>query len=141
MARTHHSAVVAAILWIVMPHVAKAQSADVSGTYPSSFEKVIDNCQGNGMDLKSETVALAQTGKKLRVTIAALPSMAGKVSRGGKVRAELKRGETRRQGTRARYSLKGSVTSAKLQAVLIIEYYRNSKPLCTQSFKLSGDAK
>jgi hypothetical protein len=141
MLRAVQSALFAALLVALTSHGAHAQEERIDGTYPSSFEKVIDNCDGKGMDLKSESVVLKQTGRKLAVTIASLPTLEGRLGRGGKLRAKLKRGATRQAGLQARYGLKGSVSRRELQAVLIIEYYQGKKPICTQSFNLEGSRK
>ena len=99
-----------------------AEPVRVAGSYKATFSSVANNCDGVGMNISSAQVELHESaGRKVSVTIPAVPIMKGTVNRGGKFKASVKRGKT-----------------AILQLLFIAEYFQGDKPLCTQSWNASG---
>ncbi|MEZ4366745.1 MAG: hypothetical protein R2939_10715 [Kofleriaceae bacterium] len=76
--------------------------------------------------------------KNLTVDIERLPLMNGKVGKSTRVKAQSKLGRTSIQGLDGRFSVAGRVEDGVLQLVLVAEYYLGRKPLCTQSWNVSG---
>jgi hypothetical protein len=111
----------------------------VAGRYQARFAKVSDNCKDTGMSLGTTTVELREPKSgKIEVTIAMVPDMAGMVSRGGKFKAEAKKGRTGIAGVDGRFSIAGRVEAGEIQFLFIAEYYKGDKPLCTQSWNAKG---
>lgn len=115
---------------------------DISGKYRVKFEEVQNSCTSTSMSLSQATVELAQPSRrKLRVQIPKVPKMEGRVSKGGKFKAKGKKDDTPTKGVNGRFSISGRVRDGVIQFVLIAEYYRGDKPLCTQSWNASGVGK
>ena len=114
-------------------------TARVAGKYRATFQDVANNCSGVGMTLRSSTIELHQSGERnVQVTIPAVPIMRGVVSRAGKFKAEAKRGKTAILGVDGRFSVAGRVDDKGIQFLFIAEYFRGSRPMCTQSWNASG---
>ena len=120
----------------------KRADVPVAGAFDVRFDEVSDNCKDTGMNLLRSTVELGEPKKgKVDVTIPMVPFMKGIVSRGGKFKAEIKRGKTGIEGVDGRFSVTGRVEGDKVQFLFIAEYYRGEKPLCTQSWNAAGSRK
>ena len=74
----------------------------------------------------------------LVVDIERVPLMNGAAPRGGKLRAASKLGPSSIQGLDGKFSVAGRVDNGVLQLVFVAEYYVKTKPLCTQSWNVSG---
>ena len=115
------------------------EAVRVAGSYKASFSSVANNCDGVGMNIASAQVELHESaGRKVSVTIPAVPIMKGSVNRAGKFKASVKRGKTAIQGVDGRFSAAGRVAKDNLQLLFIAEYFKGDKPLCTQSWNASG---
>lgn len=125
----------AALSW-GLPADASAQgrTAQVGGTYAASFEEVANNCERNGKKLAAAPIRVQQDDRAVSVSIPRLPIMKGKLGRRGKLRADTERS----RGAEGRFSLSGRVERGQLHLVLIAEYYDGDRPLCTQSWSVSG---
>ncbi len=111
----------------------------VAGTYAATFEAVSNNCSGTGMSLREAPVEISQSGERaVMVTVPSVPIMRGVVNRGGKFKADTKKGKTSIAGLDGRFSVAGRVDDKGIQLLFIAEYYRAGKPLCTQSWNASG---
>lgn len=144
-ARLAMAAAAAGILTLVVGGgVAGAQAkggepARVAGNYAATFSSVANNCAGVGMNISSAQVELHQaSGRRVSVTIPAVPIMNGVVNRTGKFKASVKRGKTAIEGVDGRFSVAGRVAKDNLQFLFIAEYFKGQKPLCTQSWNASG---
>ena len=116
-----------------------AEPVRVAGSYKVTFSSVANNCDGVGMNISSAEVQLHESaGRKLSVTIPAVPIMKGAVNRAGKFKTSVKRGKTAIQGVDGRFSAAGRVAKDNLQLLFIAEYFKGDKPLCTQSWNASG---
>ena len=117
----------------------KGEAVRVAGSYKASFSSVASNCDGVGMNISSAQVELHESaGRKVSVTIPAVPIMKGSDNRAGKFKASVKRGKTAIQGVDGRFSAAGRVAKDTLQLLFIAEYFKGDKPLCTQSWNASG---
>jgi hypothetical protein len=114
-----------------------AQDSSAGGSFDSEFEVVADNCKGEGLKLGKGTVKVSENGKQVNVKIPELPTLSGRTGRKGKIRAEAT-APTKTPGLSARYGLNARITSDALQGVFVAEYFRASKPQCTQSFSITG---
>jgi hypothetical protein len=121
---------------------ASAQNKDgaaVAGTYRTKFEQVANSCSGTGMNIASAVVDVSPSkGRNLSVTIPSVPLMRGVASRGGKFRASVKRGKTAIEGVDGRFSVAGRVEKGTIQFLFVAEYFRGTRPLCSQSWNASG---
>ncbi len=120
----------------------KGEVADIGGDYAVKFEEVANNCTTAGMNLRKGTFTIKQTGRKIEASIPIASVMYGKVGKESKFRAKAKIGGTGTQGVLGKFNVSGRVTDGVIQFVFIAEYYTGSvkspKPLCTQSWNVSG---
>lgn len=120
---------------------AYAEDVAVAGTYNVKFEQVSTNCSSSlnypqsGGALKIDVKA-----SELQVDIDRTPLMVGKVNKTGKVSAKSpKPGHTPIEGMDGVFSVAGRVDPAGLIALVMVgEYQHDGKPLCTQSWNVSG---
>jgi hypothetical protein len=119
-----------------------AASDSITGHYDATFSQVANNCSGVGMNLGSLTVDVDQgKNRHVSVTIPSVPIMNGTVSKAGKFRASVKRGKTAIEGVEGRFSVAGKVEKGAIQFLFVAEYFRATKPLCTQSWNATGPRK
>lgn len=116
-------------------------SADdnVAGTYDVKYEEMSNNCTNVGMALGRGVLKLEiKGGTSLVVNIERIPLMNG-VPAKGKITARSKAGPTSIQGLDGTFSVAGRAgTDGFLQLVFVAEYQVKGKPLCTQSWNISG---
>jgi hypothetical protein len=113
--------------------------AVTAGTYEVSYEEVSNNCDEVGMNLSRGALKLTTKGKDgVVVDIERIPLMSGSVSKAGKFKAASKIDRTSIQGLDGKFSAAGRVDDGLLQMIFIAEYYVDKKPLCTQSWNVSG---
>jgi hypothetical protein len=118
-----------------VPSEAEAQAR--SGVFASTFEMVVDNCDGAGTELDKARVAITLSGPALLVKIPTLPDMKGNRGKRDKLRA-MGTSEDSESAMRTKFSFNGRVLRGKLQAVLVAEIFKGDKPQCTQSWSVSG---
>jgi hypothetical protein len=111
---------------------------DVAGTYEVSYEEVSSNCEQTSISMNLGTLAISQKGKQLVVDISRFPYMYGSPSKGGKVRATSKVAPSSIQGVDGKFSVAGRVDDGLIELVMVAEYYVSSKPLCSQSWNVTG---
>jgi hypothetical protein len=115
-----------------------AAEPNVAGTYEVKFEDVANNCTNTGIALARGTLKVGKKGKNITVDIQRFDVMSGTAAKGGKLRATSKIGMSPIDGTTAKASVAGRVEDTLIQLVFVVEYYVNKKPLCTQSWNVSG---
>jgi len=132
-----HSVVVGAgVLAVTAP----AYADDISGAYEVKFEQVSTNCEHPIAYPQHGTIKIEVKGGDIQVDIERTPLMVGKSTKTNKISAKSpKPGHTPIQGMDGVFSVAGRVTSEGMLALVMIgEYQTEGKPLCTQSWNLSG---
>jgi hypothetical protein len=113
--------------------------ADVAGVYEVKYEEVPSNCTTHKLAYAPGTLAVKVKGTQMIVDIARTPEMIGAAPKNGKVSAKSKLGSTMIQGMKGVFSVAGRITAeGTLYLVMTGEYSANGKPLCTQTWNISG---
>lgn len=130
------------VLGLAMLAVAAPAYADgdLTGSYEVKFEQVSTNCEHPLAYPQHGTIRIEIKGGNLQVDIDRTPLMVGKSAKTNKVSAKSPRaGHTPIQGMDGMFSVAGRITSeGMLSLVMVGEYQTAGKPLCTQSWNLSG---
>jgi hypothetical protein len=119
---------------------ALADGKDLTGTYDVKYEEVANNCTtaNTGISLARGTIKVGKKSKNITVDIQRFDVMSGTQAKGGKLRATSKIGMSPIDGTKAKASVAGRIEDGLIQLVFVVEYYVENKPLCTQSWNVSG---
>ena len=119
---------------------APADADDLAGSYEVKFEQVSSNCEHPIAYPQHGSLKIEVRGSELQVDIERTPLMVGKRTKNGKISAKSPRpGHTPIQGMDGVFSVAGRITSEGMLALVMIgEYQASGKPLCTQSWNLSG---
>lgn len=143
MNRLTSSFIAIAVVACALPAFAQRRGGDeakpeakVSGSYAVAFEVVANNCKDARIKLDRETLVVSQKGRAVSIAIEGVPEMKGQLGRRGKLRADAPR--SRGGDADSSYGISGRIASGKLHMVFIAEYFRGDKPLCTQSFSVTG---
>lgn len=114
--------------------------ADISGTYDVKFEDVSTNCTTQKLSYKPQPISVKVKGKQVTVDIDLTPVMTGVPQKNGKVSAKSRPGNTMIGGMKGVFSIAGRITAdGALSFVMVGEYStEQGKPLCTQSWNVSG---
>jgi hypothetical protein len=133
--RTFQAATVASILLAL---AVPAAAQEVTGTYDVKFEEVANNCTATGMSLGAGKLRIRKEKSQLVVDIERIPLMSGSPNKTGAVRATSKIVPTSIEKLDGKFSVAGRVDASTLELVFVAEYYTKGKPLCTQSWNVSG---
>jgi hypothetical protein len=137
----------AAVLVMVTASVAAAQkkkgkddgrSDDILGTYDVRYEEVSSSCDETAIVMTRGTLEIGKRKAQLTVDISRFPLMTGTPQRGGKVRASSKLAPSSIDGVDGKFSVAGRVDEGLISLVFIAEYYVGKKPLCSQTWNVSG---
>ena len=131
----------AAVVIVVLTSssAAIAQDANISGTYEVKYEEVSTNCGDRKLQYTPGKLKIEVKGRQLMVDIDRTPAMYGVPAPNGKVSAKSKSGDTMMGGMKGVFSVAGRITSeGQLHLVMVGEYSVDGKPLCTQSWNVSG---
>ena len=130
----------AALGLVVLASVTPARADDLAGAYEVRFEQVSTNCEHPIAYPPHGSLKIEVKGNDLQVDIDRTPLMVGKPTANGKVSARSPRpGHTPIEGMDGVFSVAGKVSpDGMLSLVMIGEYQTAGKPLCTQSWNLSG---
>ncbi len=113
--------------------------ADVAGIYDVKYEEVSSNCTTTKLAYGPGQLAVKARGNQLIVDIDRTPEMIGAPSKHGKISAKSKLGGTMIDGMKGVFSVAGRVTpEGTLYLVMTGEYSASGKPLCTQTWNISG---
>jgi hypothetical protein len=114
--------------------------ADISGTYDVKFEDVSTNCTTQKLTYKAQPISVKIKGTQVTVDIDLTPVMTGVTQKNNKVSAKSKAGNTMIGGMKGVFSVAGRITvDGALSFVMVGEYStEQGKPLCTQSWNVSG---
>lgn len=112
----------------------------VAGSYEARFEQIGNNCEHSISFPPRGIVKIEVKGGDLQVDIERTPLMIGKPRKDGKINAKSRLGHTRIEGMDGVFTVAGRITpeDGMLSLTLIGEYQAGGKPLCTQSWSLSG---
>src|SRR5258708_5658567 len=106
---------------------------DLAGNYEVKFEQVSTNCEHPLAYPPHGSIKIVIRGDDLQVDIDRTPLMVGKPAKSPKP------GHTPSEGMDGVFSVAGRVTGeGMLSLVMVGEYQTTGKPLCTQSWNLSG---
>ena len=137
--------VLAALFLVLCTQVAGAQKKGdggkaVVGTYEVRYEEVSSNCSSTSITMARGTLDItsAKKGKQLVVDIQRFPLMYGTPGKGGKVRASSKIAPSSIDGVDGKFSVAGRVDEGLIQLVFVAEYYVDNKPLCSQTWNVTG---
>lgn len=115
-----------------------AAAENPAGAYTVKVQEISSSCTDAGMKLDKGTLVITTRGDEIEVRLAALPAMTGKARKGGKLKVASSRSPVADAGADAALSAAGHVEGGRVQIVLVAEYYRSGKALCTQSWDVSG---
>ena len=112
----------------------------VTGAYEAKFEQIGNNCEHSIAYPPRGIVKIDIKGGDLQVDIERTPLMLGKPRKDGKINAKSRVGHTAVAGMDGVFTVAGRITpeDGMLSLTLIGEYQAGGKPLCTQSWSLSG---
>jgi hypothetical protein len=111
----------------------------VAGAYEAKFEQVANNCEHPIAYPARAWIKIDVKGNDLQVDIERTPLMTGTPRKDGKVNAKSRLGHTPIEGMDGVFTVAGRITAeGMLSLSLIGEYQSAGKPLCTQSWTLSG---
>lgn len=124
----------------VLAAAAPAYADDVAGSYDVKFEQLSTNCERTVDYSQHRTLKIVVKGSDVQVDIERTPLMVGKSTKTKKLSAKSPRpGHTPYEGMDGVFSVAGRITEeGMLSLVMIGEYQTAKKPLCTQSWKISG---
>jgi hypothetical protein len=130
----------AILAFVVAAAAAPAHADDLTGSYEVKFEQVSTNCDHPLAYPQHGALKIEIKGGDLQVDIERTPLMVGKPNKTGKVSAKSpKPGHTPIAGMDGVFSVAGRVTGEGLLSLVMIgEYQAAGRPLCTQSWNLSG---
>jgi len=112
-------------------------AADPTGIYDVKYEEVSTNCT-SPLRYQPGKLTIKIIGRSLTVDIDRTPLMGG-IPADDKISAKSKSGGTMVEGMTGVFSVAGKVTKeGLLHLVMVGEYSANGKPLCTQSWNVSG---
>ena len=129
-----------AVLGVVVVAAAPVYADDLPGSYEVKFEQVSTNCEHPIAYPQHGTLKIDIKGGDVQVDIDRTPLMVGRSTKPGKISAKSpKPGRTPVEGMDGVFSVAGRITAeGMLSLVLVGEYQTAGKPLCTQSWNLSG---
>jgi hypothetical protein len=104
------------------------------------FEQVSTNCEHTVTYPQHGLLKIEVKGGDLQVDIERTPLMVGKPTKNGKVSAKSPRpGHTPYEGMDGVFSVAGKISAEGIVSLVMIgEYQAAGKPLCTQSWNLTG---
>jgi hypothetical protein len=117
------------------------KAAAVLGTYEVRYEEVSSNCTNALISMSRGQLTITKKGKQIAVDISRFPVMYGSPGKGGKLRATSKIASSSIEGIDTKVSVAGRVDEGLIQLVFVAEYYVNKKPMCSQTWNVSGKRK
>jgi hypothetical protein len=109
-------------------------------SYEVKFEEISSNCERRVTYPARGSIKIDVKGNDIQVDIERTPLMVGKSAKTGKISAKSPRpGHTPIQGIDGMFSVAGRITDdGMVSLVMVGEYQTGGRPLCTQSWNLSG---
>lgn len=116
----------------------KGGGNDVLGVYDVRYEEVSSNCEQTSIAMSRGTIDITKKKSQIVVDILRFPLMYGAPGKGGKVRAASKVDKSSIEGVDGKFSVAGRVDEGLITLVFVAEYYVKGKPLCSQTWNVSG---
>jgi len=136
LARLFSGGFVAAMVAGTAP--AHADNEKITGTYEVKYDEVT-RCEDVGLTMTRGALTIEQKKNKVIVGIEGVPRMSGTIlPQSNKLKAQSDRGPSTIGGLDGQYSISGRVDAGVLDLVFVIEYYRDKKPYCSQSWNVAG---
>lgn len=128
------------VLGLAVLAATPAYADELAGAYDVKFEQVSTNCEHPLAYPPRGSIKIETKGTDVQVDIERTPIMVGKPAKSGKLSAKSpKPGHTPIEGMDGVFSVAGRITvEGMLSLVMVGEYQTAGKPLCTQSWNLSG---
>ncbi|MCA9675433.1 MAG: hypothetical protein H6709_15250 [Kofleriaceae bacterium] len=111
---------------------------DVIGSYEVRYEEVSSNCSTTSIAMARGQLDISKKKSQLVVDIQRFPLMYGSFGKSGKVRASSKIAPSSIQGVDGKFSVAGRVDEGLIQLVFVAEYYVKGKPMCSQTWNVTG---
>lgn len=130
----------AALGLVVLMVATPAYADDMAGSYEVKFEQVTNNCEHPLAYPQHGTLKIETKGSDVQVDIERTPLMVGKSIKPNKIKARSpKPGHTPVAGMDGVFSIAGRINpDGMLALVMNGEYLAAGKPLCTQSWNVTG---
>ncbi|HEX3757740.1 MAG TPA: hypothetical protein VHW23_03500 [Kofleriaceae bacterium] len=129
----------ASIVASVVAPVPAYADVQVAGTYEAKFEQIGNNCEHSIAFAAQGVVKIEIKNGDLQVDIERTPLMIGKPRKDGKINAKSRLGHTAVAGMDGVFTVAGRIKDDGMVSLTLIgEYQAGGKPLCTQSWSLSG---
>jgi hypothetical protein len=130
----------AALGLVVLMIAAPAYADDLAGSFEVKFEQVSSNCEHPLAYPQHGTLKIETKGGDVQVNIERTPLMVGKSTKTNKLNVKSpKPGHTPIEGMDGVFSIAGRINpDGMLSLVMVGEYQAAGKPLCTQSWNLTG---
>jgi hypothetical protein len=114
--------------------------SSLTGSYDVKFEQISTNCEHPVTYPVHGSLKITESKGEVQVDIDRTPLMIGKSPKPNKVSAKSpKPGHTPIEGMDGVFSVAGRITNeGMLSLVMVGEYQTAGRPLCTQSWNLSG---
>lgn len=139
MRTTHFLSTLAGVFLTTGVLSAGVAHADIGGVYEVKYEEVSSNCTTTKLAYAPGPITLKAKGTQLIVDIDRTPEMIGASPKNGKISAKSKLGSTMIDGMKGVFSVAGRITpEGALYLVMTGEYSANGRPLCTQTWNVSG---
>lgn len=122
--------------------VSVAHAEQVAGTYDVKYETTANNCPNEYLKFARGDLKIEVKGNQMTVAIERVPLMTGAPNKVGKITAKSRPqgGHTAVAGMDGVFSVAGRVQNGLLSLVFVGEYQteKDHKPLCTQSWNITG---
>jgi hypothetical protein len=119
-----------------------AHAEQVAGTYDVKYETTANNCPTEYLKFARGDLKIEVKGNSMSIGIERVPMMTGLPSKVGKITAKSRPqgGHTAVAGMDGVFSVAGRVQNGLLSLVFVGEYQteKDHKPLCTQSWNITG---
>jgi hypothetical protein len=122
---------------ILLGFASSADAQPTSGTYQVKYEAVADDCDGEGLTLSAGAARVQSDSGKLTLSLDGVAPMKGRQAADGQFKAQAQ-GAGAKPDLRGKYSASGKTVRDSLEMVFIAQFYRGKRPLCTQSWTVSG---
>jgi hypothetical protein len=115
--------------------------APIGGHYDVAFQELANDCGPGAMPLRQAELTIHQQGAQVDLSLPSLPILKGTLD-GSALVARAKRGPSVLPGHEAELRARGSVDVASLPQILtivvVLQYFKDRRPYCQQSWKGEG---